>query len=297
MSTGWEVAGTAPPESWDDFSAPALVDKIFFIPWDLHVSSSLPTEVFAAVRSFRPTAIFHLAAISVPEKCGKDEPTPQAWQVNVEGTRQVLELAARLSPVPTVLVVSSSHVYGDVSADRPVVDEESPVAPRTAYGKTKKAAEDLALRASREGLPVVVVRAFHHSGPRQRPPMLLPQWASQFADPSTKEVLVYSLDVWLDLSDVRDVVRAYKLLALSGQKGVFNVGSGKAVSTREIFEGLKTVSGRSLPVREIRPGKRHEPVANIARIQRETGWQPEIPLHRTLADTLAWWQGRLRSAC
>ncbi|MCS7238425.1 MAG: GDP-mannose 4,6-dehydratase [Thermoguttaceae bacterium] len=297
LSHGWEVAGSAPPASWDEFSASALVDKVVLIPWDLGGSASLPAEVGSALREFRPTAIFHLAAISVPEKCGGEEPTPEAWQVNVEGTRHVLELAASLRPIPTVLVVSSSHVYGEVKWDSPVVDENAPLAPRSGYGKTKKAAEDLAQRAIKDGLPVIIVRAFHHSGPRQRPPMLLPQWASQFADPSTTEVVVYSLDVWLDLCDVRDVVRAYRLLVERGRPGVFNVGSGRAVCTREIFDLLTEISGRALPAKQIRPGRRHEPVADLARISEATGWQPQIPLRQTVADTLAWWQNRQRKSC
>jgi len=294
LRQGWQILGTSPDGRWERFSAPELVSRVPLIPWDFSEGRAFE-KVLPVVKEFRPHAIFHLAALSIPEKCGQLDPTPEAWRINVEGTGQILALAEQLNPIPHFLFVSSSHVYGAVEHSAPFVDETQPTTPHNAYGKTKLAAEELCRQAADRGVPVVIVRAFHHSGPRQQPPMLLPQWAKQFADPASREVTVYTLDAVIDLSDVRDVVRAYYLLVEKEQRGIFNVGSGRAVSTRELYQLLVEVSGRNLPAREIRPGHRQEPIARIERIQNATGWSPQIPLRQTVSDTLLWWQEYLRS--
>ncbi len=295
LEYGWEVMGTSPGGTWDPWSPGHIVDKVPLVDWDFRDLAGLTSVTASAIRRFGPTAIFHLAALSIPERCGAGEPTAEAWQVNVEGTRQVLHLATELGEQVPVLVVSSSHVYGAVSELSPIVDELAPLAPQTAYAKTKHAVERLALAVAERGYPVVIARAFHHTGPRQRPPMLLPQWAEQFARPTTTELVVYSLDVWLDLSDVRDVVCAYRLLIEGKLTGVFNVGSGQAISTRQLYELMVQLSGRNLPVREIRPGPKHEPIACITRLREATGWQPRIPLEQTVADVLEWWKNHWES--
>lgn len=290
LEHGWEVLGTSPGGLWDMWSPPHVVDKVPLVDWDFAEAGGVNAAAVAEIRRFRPSAIFHLAAISVPEQCGQGEPTATAWQINVQGTRKVLELAEDLGRDIPVLVVSSSHVYGTVTENTCVVDEARPLAPHTAYGKTKEAAEQVAGEFASRGQPVVIARAFHHSGPRQKPPMLLPHWAKQFADPSTQEMVVYSLEVAIDLSDVRDVVRAYRLLIEGRHRGVFNVGSGRAVWTREIYDLMVQISGRPLPVRETRQGRRHEPIANVDKLVRATGWQPLVPLKQTVADVLNWWK-------
>jgi GDP-4-dehydro-6-deoxy-D-mannose reductase len=288
LRSGWAVAGTSPHGAWEASSPEDLKDQIPLLAWDFSGNVAGRTDLYQFLCAWRPTAIFHLAALSVPERCGTAEPTPEAWQINVEGTRLVLEVARGLDPVPRVLVVSSSHVYGHVEPENPFVDETSPTRPVTGYGKTKLAAERLAQEFHERGVPTLIVRAFHHSGPRQLPPMLLPQWAMQFADPAITEVTVYTLWAYLDLCDVRDVVRAYRLLMEGGQTGIFNVGSGRMISTGRLFELFVRISGRQLPAREIRPGLRYEPIAKIDRAQAATGWRPEIPLEQTVADILAW---------
>ncbi len=91
---------------------------------------------------------------------------------------------------------------------------------------------------------------------------------------------------------MRDVVRAYRLLALEGQRGtVYNVGSGQARRSGEILELLRRTAGVDRAVVELRPGRKQDPIADITRLVRRTGWQPRVPLEQTVADTLTWWQG------
>ncbi|MBN2218587.1 MAG: NAD(P)-dependent oxidoreductase [Pirellulales bacterium] len=268
--------------------------RVDWIPWDLADPEGLKPDARRRVEQFGPDAIYHLAAISIPADCGRGEPTPEAWAVNVEGTRRVVELAASLASRPRVVMISTSHVYAPVTSASPVVTEQSPLDPADTYGKTKLAAERLALELGRrEGLDVVVVRAFHHTGPGQVPRMMLPEWASQFAAASDEPVKVHTLDAHLDLSDVHDVVRAYRLLAERGAANeVYNVGSGVNRRSGDLFELLRKAARSDRPVVELRPGRKQEHIADISRLAAATGWRPEIPIEQTIADTLAWWRAQ-----
>ena len=250
--------------------------------WDLARHDAAPALV-VAVDSFAPDVIYHLAAASIPVDCGgRGDPTPAAWRTNVEGTRRVLELAAALRRPPRVVLFSSSHVYGGVDASSPPVAESALAVPRSAYGRTKLAAEVLgAVAAASRGLDVVVVRSFLLAGAGQDGRLMLPEWAVQFARGGEGPVEVVGLDVRLDLLDVRDAVRAFRLVALHGASGgTYNVGSGRGLSSGTVFEALRRVAGVDRPVRELRPGRRYEPIADVTRLGNLGPWSPEVPIGR-----------------
>jgi GDP-4-dehydro-6-deoxy-D-mannose reductase len=291
LDCGDEVLGTSPDGEWPDTSPETARPKVELIAWDISRPDGLLETSRQILRRFRPQLVYHLAAVSVPSDCGEDQPTPQAVAVNVDGTQRVLEAAAALASPPRVLVVSSSHVYAPVEPRSPRVGEHWPLAPRHGYGRTKLAAEAAARQAIASGMDALIVRAFQHTGPGQRPPMMLPQWAVQLTRGGCEPIRVQTLDAWIDLSDVRDVVRAYRLLAAKGQRGeAYNVGSGQSRRSGEILELLQRAAGANRPVVELRPGRKHDPIADITRLVRQTGWQPRVPLEQTVADTLAWWQ-------
>ena len=132
--------------------------------------------------------------------------------------------------------------------------------------------------------------AFQHTGPRQNDRMMLSQWCRQFAD-GTDPVEVQTHSATIDVSDVRDVVRAYRRLAEAGGPGeVYNVGSGVPRVSGEVFELLRRLADPRRAVRETQTGAKHDPVADTRKLCAATGWRPEIPLERTVADTLAWWR-------
>ena len=122
---------------------------------------------------------------------------------------------------------------------------------------------------------------------------MLPCWTWQFAA-GCAPVEVYTLDARMDLSDVRDVVRAYRLLAERGRPGeVVNVGRGVARSSGEVFAILRKLADPDRPVVQTRPGARQNPIADVARLLERTGFQATLPLEQTVADTLAWCQQRV----
>ncbi len=294
LGQGDQVLGTARQPRWTPDPAlaawiPPAVAEIELVGWNL--SEELPARASAAIERFAPQTIFHLAAISLPSECGAPEPNPLARAVNIEGTRRVLDLAARLPAPPKVLLVSSSQVYAPVDPAHPQVAEDAPLGPRRGYGKTKLAAEQLAGQFQAAGLRVVVARAFQHTGPGQQPPLMLPQWARQLAQGGAGPVEVFTRDAWIDLTDVRDVVRAYRLLAILETADLtYNVASGVARSSRQVLDCLLQAAGADREVRELFPGPKCDPIGDIGRLRRDTNWQPQVPLAQTVQETLHYWR-------
>jgi GDP-4-dehydro-6-deoxy-D-mannose reductase len=292
LACGDSVLGCSPNGDWEHASSPPIRDVVELVEWDLADDKGLTDEACHRIEAFRPEIIYHLAAMSVPQDCGTKEPSPMALAINVEGTRRVLRLAGSLSTQPRVLFVSSSLVYAPVDFDSPRVGEDALLGPVGAYGRTKLAAEEVVRTAVQEnGCDAVIVRAFQHTGPRQIDRMMLPQWAKQFASAGNGPVRVHTRDARIDVTDVRDVVRAYRLLAEDGAAGeVYNVGSGVIRRTGDVVQLLRRLAGSNREIEETRPGSKQDPVANIDRLVELTGWHPEISLERTVADTLGYWR-------
>lgn len=292
LACGDRVLGVSRQGAWPA-DAPAAGATVPLAAWDISQEDAPPGDAAQRLAVFRPECIYHLAAISVPDDCGQAAPTPLALAANVEGTRRVVDWAASLPSRPRLVFVSSSHVYAPVTREAPCVSEDSPLGPARGYGMSKLAAERLVAAAVAAGrIDAVVARAFQHTGPGQGPRMMLPQWAEQFAHPA-QAVQVYTCDAYIDLTDVRDVVRAYRLLAGSGRCGItYNVGSGVCRRSGEALELLRRLADPSRAVVELRPGVRQDPIADRTRLTSETGWRPEIDLERTVADVWRHWRGR-----
>jgi GDP-4-dehydro-6-deoxy-D-mannose reductase len=293
LQCGDDVLGTSPdgrllPESSEVLQQAGARP----VAWDLSRPDGLEAWDRERIEGFAPEVIYHLAALSVQDDCGQERPSPWAMAINVDGTRRVLELAAGLRTRPRVLFVSTAHVYAPVDRSRPQVSEDAPLGPSRAYGMTKLAAEEEMRKAAESwGCDAVIARAFQHTGPRQVPRLMLPQWVRQVAAGGTGPIEIYTRDAWFDLCDVRDVVRAYRLLAQRGQSGgVYNVGTGTSRRSGDILTELLELSKCDRPIVETRPGIRQEPIADTRRLVACTGWQPAIPLRQTIADTLAYWR-------
>jgi GDP-4-dehydro-6-deoxy-D-mannose reductase len=248
--------------------------------------------VAKAVAAARPDAVYHLAGFA---HVGQSWDRPdEVFRVNAEGTLHVLEAARSLATVPRVLVVSSAEVYGRVGPGDVPLSEDAPVRPVSPYAASKAAAELLAVQAFLgRGVPAVVARPFNHTGPGQSPAFVVPAFARRIAEASAGGVLrVGNLTPRRDITDVRDVVRAYRLLVERGEPGgVYNVCSGTDVAIAELVQRLLAMSGKDLRVEEdpdlMRPVDVPVLRGDPARIQAATGWRPEIPLDQTLADVLA----------
>ena len=259
-----------------------------------------PDAVSAAVAAARPDVIYHLAGQAYPARSWLDPAGTIA--VNTGGTANVLRAAVEYGR-PRVVVVTSAEVYGPIAADELPLTEQTTPRPRHPYGVSKLAAGELA-RAywERYELPVVEARPFNHIGPRQSAGFVVPDFASQLAairlGRSEPVIRVGNLSPERDFTDVRDVAAAYARLAEAGRPGqAYLICSGRAVSIREILTLLVELCG--VPVEVLTDERRVNPVdtpclyGSYAKLERDTGWRPTIPLQRSLADALADWENRL----
>ena len=264
---------------------------------DTEVDVTEPSGLRDAVVTAAPDGICHLAALaSVGASWGASEAT---YRVNTVGTANILDAALACEPRPRVLLISSSEVYGKVSpADLPL-SEDRDFAPVSPYAASKAAAEIIGLQAwLGAGLEVVRARPFNHTGPGQRHDFVVPALAEQIARAvrsGADRLSTGNLEARRDMSDVRDVVRAYRMLLVSGRPGqVYNVCRGEAVSIREVAERLLAIAGVHLPIvvdpARVRPVEIPELRGDRSRIEHAVGWRPEIDLDRTLADVLAYWE-------
>ncbi len=293
---GDQVLGCSERPAWHDDVPTGVREGVELFAWD--ISRELSPDDRTRVERFAPDCIFHLAAVSYPGNCGQGEPTAAALSVNVEGTRRVVELATSVASRPRFLLTSSAYVYAPIDPKQPYVDEQSPVRPTHPYGVTKLAAERIVLQAAAEqGLDGIVARAFQHTGPRHEDHYLLPEWTRQFAANDEGPIRVHSLNTSLDLTDVRDQVRAYRALAEQGQSGaVYNVGSGVIRQATDLMQLLQTYSDRPRPVVETltSPPSRQNPIARNDKLRELTGWRALVPIEKTVFDTFQYWRRRLQ---
>jgi GDP-4-dehydro-6-deoxy-D-mannose reductase len=220
--------------------------------------------------------------------------------VSVDGTASVFAATARLArPVP-VLVSGSSEVYGAPHPkDLPLRETASLRAVR-AYGRSKLEQERTATRLGREfGLPTVVTRSFNHTGPGQRHEFVVPALAARIIEAAAlalPSVRAGNVDVRRDIGDVRDVVRAYRLLLELAARTrpatplIVNVCTGQGVAIREVIAMLADAAHATVDVtvdpQLVREDDPPEIVGDPTLLRDLTGWRPEIPLASTLADVL-----------
>jgi GDP-4-dehydro-6-deoxy-D-mannose reductase len=270
---------------------------------DAEVDITDASAIIKAVVGIAPDAICHLAAQASVGASFADQ--PGTYLVNTIGAVNVMSGALACPQRPRVLLVSSSEVYGRLRPSDLPVREDAPFAPVSPYAASKAAAELAGVQAwLGEGLGVVRVRPFNHTGPGQRPDFVVPALAKQVAEAAESgadALYTGNLDPRRDITDVRDVVRAYRLLLDSGVPGeAYNVCSGTAVSIREIAERLLRVAGLDLPVvvdeERVRPVEVPELRGDPSKLEAATGWRPEIGLDQTLADVVGYWKRPAASA-
>jgi GDP-4-dehydro-6-deoxy-D-mannose reductase len=236
------------------------------------------------VEGFLPEAVIHLAGLSHVGASWKQ--VSDYFRVNVLGTRNVIEAAAG---VPVVLA-SSAEVYGLVPESRQPIVETTPVDPRNPYAMSKAAAELLVLE--RGG---IIVRSFNLIGPGQASTFALPSFARQLAaiaSGSHEPVLeVGNLEARRDFLHVDDALQAYWLMVSEGRPGeIYNLGSGRAHSIREVLDMLLEVSG--VEAHTVMDPERFRPVdvpmtcGDISKLG-DLGWSPQRDVRDALSDLWA----------
>ena len=248
------------------------------------------------IARYQPGAVYHLAAVT---HIGASWEAPlEVFRVNAEGTLNVLS-ACVAAGVDRVLVVGSADEYGAVRPEDLPLSEDAPLRPLTPYGASKVAADYLALQAFLgEGLPVIRVRAFNHTGPSQSERFMIPGLARRIAAAERegrKEIPVGSLEPVRDYTNVADIVVAYRLLVERGEPGdVYNVCSGVGRSVAEVAGRLLAMARHAIELVPdpalVRPVEVPRLVGDNRRLREATGWAPAIPFEETLAAILDRWR-------
>ncbi len=250
-------------------------------------------ELAGLINREQPEVIYHLAAQSNPQQSVAD---PRGtWATNLGGTLNLLEAVKASGLKPRVILVGTGTCYGDPSPEFIPVREDCPLLPNNPYAASKAAVDLLGIQHRLgHATDVIVARPFNHAGPRQSPRYVLAALAAQVAavESGRQEcVEVGNLDVIRDFTDVRDVVRGYRLLAERGQTGeIYNLGSGRGTRIADALEHLRSLARRTVAVRvdpaRVRPVDLPLLIADPGKLRAAVGWEPAYPIEQTLADML-----------
>jgi GDP-4-dehydro-6-deoxy-D-mannose reductase len=273
--------------------------RLHGIDGDLLDLDSLKT----AVQQAQPDTVYHLAGQAYPDRSWNNPALTIA--INTGGTANLLEAVIAYGR-PRVVVVSSAEIYGYVSEDELPLTENTWPQPRHPYGVSKVAAGLLtAVYAQRYDLPVVEARPFNHIGPRQALGFVVPDFASQLAAIKLGQqppvISVGNLEARRDFTDVRDVVRAYQILAEKGIPGEgYLICSGQAVPINYLLTILIEAAQTDVEVtydpKRMRPSDTPCLYGSHGKITKDTGWKPEIHLRESLNDAFHDWLERLAQA-
>ena len=267
-------------------------DEVVVIDREVDVTDR--AALSAALEAARPDVVYHLAAMtSVAESWSRPA---EFTRVNVLGTAHVLDAAHEVSPEARVVLVSSSEVYGVVSPEELPLSETSPTRPANPYSTSKLEAELVAREAVRSRQQaVVIVRPFNHIGPGQSTNFVVPALVRRMLDATAQGmhfIMVGDLTTRRDFSDVRDVVRAYRLAAQWGRPGeVYNVASGHDIALSDVAEELRRRINPQLEMLVdpdlLRPVEVPVSRGSFAKLHDATGWEPEFSLAQSLDDVIA----------
>lgn len=267
----------------------------------LEMDITNPATYQQSLQDIQPDFVVHLAAIaSVPYALAHPEETRQ---VNVEGARTLLQAVKTYSPLTKVVVVSTSDIYGHGS-DVPMPELAlADCTPNNPYAVSKWDMEKIVEAEFNDF--TIRVRPFTHVGPGQALGFVTADFASQIAriEAGLQEPLlkVGNLTAKRDFTDVRDVVRAYRLIMEKGVVGaVYNVASGKPVAIQEILDSLLGMASVKISVEpdpaKQRPSDTPVFVGNAARLYALTGWKPTIELQQSLREILDYWRDKVRTS-
>jgi GDP-4-dehydro-6-deoxy-D-mannose reductase len=292
----YSIVGTVYPDPPDDPKPGPREDLRYLDLCDAQATAAVLSEV-------QPDAIIHLAAQSHVPTAYRDP-----WGTlrnNILGELNLLEACVAGDVAPRILIVGSGEEYGRAGeADLPLT-EDHPLCPENPYSVSKVAQDVMGYQYFISyGLPVMRVRPFNHVGPGQSPRFVLPAFASQVAEIEAGRrdpiLNVGNLDPARDFTDVRDVVAAYELILRRGTPGeVYNVASGRAHTVRTLVDQLIALVGEPIEIRtdpdRYRPADIPIIYGSAGKLQRDTGWEPLIPLAHTIRDVLNEWRLKVGS--
>jgi GDP-4-dehydro-6-deoxy-D-mannose reductase len=288
-----EVHGVRRPRSRDEF----VRDEVIYHEADV----TDYVGIWQVISKVKPDYIFHLAAQSF---------VPLSWQApaatfntNVIGTLNILEAVKDSGKKTVIQLAGSSEEYGMVYESETPIKETNPLRPLSPYGVSKVAADLLCQQYYKSyGIKVIVTRGFNHSGARRGVNFVTSNFARQIAmieKGATPLIHVGDLDARRDWTDVRDVVRAYWMIAHSGKYGeVYNVCTGKTWSILQMLDTLLMFTDKS-QLEIIQDSDRMRPsdvpilLGDCSKLKSVIDWKPEISFEEMLKSLLNYWRTKL----
>ena len=255
-------------------------------------------QVKNAVESIAPDIVIHLAGQA---NVGLSWKIPQrTMEINVIAAINLMEAVRVYNPKVRMVLVGSSDQYGNLGAAGADVTENLQPHPQSPYAVSKMAQEEMAKVYVRAyGMNICMTRSFNHGGAGQREGFMIPDFAAGIVRVERREVSelrVGNLTARRDFTHVKDVVRAYRLLAEKGVPGeVYNVGSGKTYSAQEVLDLLRGMANCEVPVCQdparMRPSDTPVICCNHEKLTRDTGWEPLLNMQAIAEDTLCYYRG------
>ena len=252
-----------------------------------------PDDVRNALLQVQPDRIFHLAGQADVKKSWEQ---PQStFEINVIGTLNLLEAVRKVGLAARILLVGSSDQYGTLGALGNDITESVPCHPRTPYAVSKMTQEAIGvLYAKAYQMHICMTRSFNHAGAGQKEGFMIPDFATGIVKVERSEancVKVGNLDAKRDFTHVKDVVRAYRLISEMGGLGeIYNVGSGRTYSAREILERLCTMTQCQIRIeqdpKKMRPSDTPVICCDYRKLTKDTGWKPEIGIDEILEEVM-----------
>ncbi len=253
----------------------------------------------AILRDTQPEWILHFAGYA---NTGKSFLEPDlCWRDNLDGTRSLYDAVHTSGLTPRILFVSTGLIYGEPKTDAPF-DEVAEFRPASPYAASKAAADAMSYQQTRSpGLDIVRVRLFNQIGPRQSPDYAIASFARQIAliEAGKQSILqTGDLSARRDLTDVRDIVAAFRLLMDAGVQGeAYNAGRGETHRIQDVLNELVRLAKVPIEVKSKTDTKRVGDTvvtrADNRKLKTSTGWEPKIPLTQSLSDILAAWRSSL----
>jgi GDP-4-dehydro-6-deoxy-D-mannose reductase len=293
---GYEVWGTCRWRSRRE-NIEHLLDKVHLVETELNDM----TNVLDVLESVAPEQIYHLAAQSF---------VPSSWRspantisTNMIANVNIYEAIRRLHLSPSMMVACSSEEYGLVLPNEVPINEENPLRPLSPYAVSKVGQDFLAYQYFKSyGIQVVRTRAFNHTGPRRGDVFVTSNFSRQIAciEAGKQEpvIRVGNLNAVRDFTDVRDIVRGYRMAVEMGEPGdVYNLASGRGIKIQDMLDLLVGKSKVKIKIAvdqdRLRPSDVEILIGDATKFRQKTGWEPHIPLEQTLSDLLEFWRTHL----
>ena len=234
-------------------------------------------EIFEEVQ---PEWVIHLAAIHFIPFC--NEHPFESSQVNIQGTKNILDAAAETPSVKKVFYASTAAVYPIM--DKPI-SENDPTGPLDIYGLSKLTGEYLCHDFHRKtNIPTVICRFFNAFGPNETNPHLIPTIQEQLLA-GKREILLGNLEPKRDFIHTSDMANAIELLLEKFNNGIdtFNLGQGQEYSVVEIVEAFEKAIGEKIIIKQdpnrMRKSDRMHLLADISKLKAYTGWEPKVNIY------------------